>query len=377
MVITTPTFTGFRPEAIDFLAELADHNDREWFNPRKADYERLLKAPMEALVAALAERLAAREHPAPGGPEAIGLPDLPRHRGSRKDKSPYKTNLGATLPVAGAGPRRARAGRRGRARERRVLQLPARRDVRRRRDVDAREGAARRLPTGRRRRPGPRPGRPRGARVRARSSAPVTAHEHLKRVPPGFPADHPMADLLRYKDVVFGRHLSDDEVLSPTLPDTLADVYAAGDARLPLPRDHPGLTRRMRFGAAFWINRFDWPTLRDACLAVERAGWDGLWVDDHLLADEGDPGDAKLEGWATLAALAVLTERVRLGLLVGANTFRSPGLTAKLATTVDHLSDGRSVLGLGGGWFEREHDAFGLDFGSGFGERLDRLDEAT
>ena len=87
--------------------------------------------------------------------------------------------------------------------------------------------------------------------------------------------------------------------------------------------------------------------------------------------------DAKLEGWATLAALAVLTERVRLGLLVGANTFRNPGLTAKLATTLDHLSDGRLVLGLGGGWFEREHDAFGLDFGSGFGERLDRLDEAV
>ena len=133
----------------------------------------------------------------------------------------------------------------------------------------------------------------------------------------------------------------------------------------------------MRFGAAFWINRTDWPSLRDACLAVERAGWDSLWVDDHLLADEGDPTDAKLEGWATLSALAVLTERIRLGLLVGANTFRNPGLTAKLATTVDHLSDGRLVLGLGGGWFEREHDAFGIDFGSGFGERLDRLDEAV
>jgi alkanesulfonate monooxygenase SsuD/methylene tetrahydromethanopterin reductase-like flavin-dependent oxidoreductase (luciferase family) len=133
----------------------------------------------------------------------------------------------------------------------------------------------------------------------------------------------------------------------------------------------------MRFGAAFWINRTSWPDLRDACLAVERAGWDTLWIDDHLLADEGDPTDAKFEGWATLAALAVLTERVRLGLLVGANTFRNPGLTAKLATTLDHLSAGRAILGLGGGWFEREHDAFGMDFGTGFGDRLDRLDEAV
>ena len=133
----------------------------------------------------------------------------------------------------------------------------------------------------------------------------------------------------------------------------------------------------MRFGAAFWVNRTTWPDLLAACRAVEVAGWDSLWIDDHLLADEGDPRDGKLEGWTTLAALAVLTERVRLGLLVGANTFRNPGLTAKLATTLDHLSGGRAVLGLGGGWFEREHDAFGLDYGSGFGERLDRLDESV
>jgi F420-dependent oxidoreductase-like protein len=133
----------------------------------------------------------------------------------------------------------------------------------------------------------------------------------------------------------------------------------------------------MRFGAAFWIQRTTWPDLLDACLAAEGAGWDSLWVDDHLLADEGDPSDPKLEGWATISALAAVTQRVRLGLLVGANTFRGPGLTAKLATTVDHLSGGRFVLGLGGGWFEPEHDAFGLDFGSGFGERLDRLDESV
>ena len=133
----------------------------------------------------------------------------------------------------------------------------------------------------------------------------------------------------------------------------------------------------MRFGAAFWINRTSWPALREACLAAERAGWDSVWIDDHLLADEGDPTDPKLEGWATLSAVASVTSHARLGLLVAANTFRNPGLTAKLATTADHISSGRLVLGLGGGWFEREHDAFGIDFGGGFGERLDRLEEAV
>ena len=110
---------------------------------------------------------------------------------------------------------------------------------------------------------------------------------------------------------------------------------------------------------------------------AEASGFDSIWLDDHLLSDEGDWTSPKLEGWTTLAGLATITTRVTLGHLVAANTFRNPGLVAKQATTIDHLSGGRFVLGLGGGWFEREHDAFGLDFGAGFGERLDRLDEAV
>jgi alkanesulfonate monooxygenase SsuD/methylene tetrahydromethanopterin reductase-like flavin-dependent oxidoreductase (luciferase family) len=133
----------------------------------------------------------------------------------------------------------------------------------------------------------------------------------------------------------------------------------------------------MRFGAAFWIHRTGWPEVRDAVLHAEAAGFDDLWLDDHLLTDEGRWRDGKLEGWSTLAAIATITTRARIGLLVAANTFRNPGLTAKLATTLDHQSGGRVILGLGGGWFEREHDAFGIDFGSGFGERLDRLGEAV
>jgi alkanesulfonate monooxygenase SsuD/methylene tetrahydromethanopterin reductase-like flavin-dependent oxidoreductase (luciferase family) len=132
-----------------------------------------------------------------------------------------------------------------------------------------------------------------------------------------------------------------------------------------------------RFGAAFWINRTGWPELRDAALAAEAAGWDSIWFDDHLLCDEGDGRDPKLEGWTALAALAPLTSRVRLGHLVSAVTFRDVGVIAKMATTLDHVSGGRFVLGLGAGWHAREHEAFGVDFGSGVGERLDRLDEAA
>ena len=133
----------------------------------------------------------------------------------------------------------------------------------------------------------------------------------------------------------------------------------------------------MRFGAAFWVQRTGWPELREAVLRAEAAGFDDLWIDDHLLCDEGDWPDAKFEGWTTLAAVAAITERARLGLLVSANTLRNPGLTAKMATTIDHVSGGRAILGIGSGWFEREHEAFGFDFGSGIGERLDRLVEAV
>jgi alkanesulfonate monooxygenase SsuD/methylene tetrahydromethanopterin reductase-like flavin-dependent oxidoreductase (luciferase family) len=142
--------------------------------------------------------------------------------------------------------------------------------------------------------------------------------------------------------------------------------------------DRPSSPRHpVRIGAAFWVQRTDWPSLRDAVRAAEAAGADDLWIDDHLLNDEGDRDAPKLEGWSTLAAVAAVTARARVGMLVAANTFRNPGLTAKIATTVDHISGGRLILGLGGGWFEDEHRAFGIDYGSGFGERLDRLAESV
>ena len=133
----------------------------------------------------------------------------------------------------------------------------------------------------------------------------------------------------------------------------------------------------MRFGLQLWSQQTDWPGFRDSALAAEEAGWDSVWTWDHLNAIFGPWEQPILEGWSVLAALGPLTTRIRLGLMVGANTFRNPGLTAKLATTLDHVSGGRAVLGIGGAWFEREHDAFGIDFGTGFGDRLDRLDESV
>ncbi len=133
----------------------------------------------------------------------------------------------------------------------------------------------------------------------------------------------------------------------------------------------------MKFGLQLWSQATDWPAFRDSAVAAEAAGWDSVWTWDHMLAIFGPWEQPILEGWMALSGLAPLTHRVRLGLMVGANTFRNPALTAKMATTLDHLSGGRAVLGIGGAWFEREHEAYGIDFGSGFGERLDRLDEAV
>ena len=119
-----------------------------------------------------------------------------------------------------------------------------------------------------------------------------------------------------------------------------------------------------------------WPdTLRTVQLA-ERVGYDDVLGADHLLASGGDPHMPFFEGWTTLAAWAAVTNRVRLGLLVGANPFRHPAVVAKIAATVDHISAGRLILGLGAAWNDQELGIHGLPVGSGIGERLEWLDEA-
>jgi alkanesulfonate monooxygenase SsuD/methylene tetrahydromethanopterin reductase-like flavin-dependent oxidoreductase (luciferase family) len=144
--------------------------------------------------------------------------------------------------------------------------------------------------------------------------------------------------------------------------------------------DHPGggeAGPAVRFGAQLWSQASDWQDFLAAAVAADEAGWDGIWTWDHLHAIFGPWEQPIFEGWSAMTAVAARTSRATVGLMVGANTFRNPGHTAKLAATLDHVSGGRAVLGIGGAWFAREHEAFGIDFGASVGERLDRLDEAV
>jgi alkanesulfonate monooxygenase SsuD/methylene tetrahydromethanopterin reductase-like flavin-dependent oxidoreductase (luciferase family) len=132
----------------------------------------------------------------------------------------------------------------------------------------------------------------------------------------------------------------------------------------------------IKLGALCWNQYADWPSLLEAGVRADRLGFDTLWTWDHLYPIVGSDDGPIFEGWLTLAAWAQATERIRIGLMVGANTFREPALTAKMATTLDHISNGRAILGIGGAWFETEHEAYGLPFGDGFPERLRWLGEA-
>jgi len=131
----------------------------------------------------------------------------------------------------------------------------------------------------------------------------------------------------------------------------------------------------IRFGIATGQQRYQWPQLRQVWEVADRAGYDSLWTGDHLYAIMADPSESTFEGWSTLAALSQHTSRARIGTLVNCNGFRNPCLTAKMAVTLDHLSQGRFILGLGAGWFEQEHRSFGFEF-QPILERLRALDEA-
>jgi alkanesulfonate monooxygenase SsuD/methylene tetrahydromethanopterin reductase-like flavin-dependent oxidoreductase (luciferase family) len=132
----------------------------------------------------------------------------------------------------------------------------------------------------------------------------------------------------------------------------------------------------LKLGANCWNQYTDWPTFLAAQQRGERLGFDSLWTWDHLYPIVGSHEGPMLEAYMAMAAVAASTNRATVGLMVGANTFREPALVAKMVTTLDHISGGRAMLGIGAAWFETEHRAFGIPFGSGPGERLRWLREA-
>jgi len=230
MAVSPPAvFTGFRPEAIQFLVDLADNNSREWFQPRKADYERFLKEPMERLCVALDEQFRKRGVPLHADPAKSPF-RIYRDVRFSKDKRPYKTAVAASFAWAGDG------GDVGEGRSHTE-------------NVHASGGYFHLQPgeiyvgggvwhpeaswlAAFRERVANRTGEFRAIVEEpafAKTFGPIGDDgESLKRVPVGYPADHPAADLLRKKNVTFGRRLSDDEALSPRLPEVLADAFAVG-----------------------------------------------------------------------------------------------------------------------------------------------------
>jgi len=130
----------------------------------------------------------------------------------------------------------------------------------------------------------------------------------------------------------------------------------------------------MRF--SIWLEtQQTWDELIGSAEHAERSGWGGVWVMDHFMPSEEPVTAPRLEAWTAIAGLAACVDRVRVGVLVTGNTYRHPAVLAKMAATVDHISEGRLVLGLGAGWQRNEHESYGLEFPT-VTERLARLEEA-
>jgi F420-dependent oxidoreductase-like protein len=131
----------------------------------------------------------------------------------------------------------------------------------------------------------------------------------------------------------------------------------------------------LSFGVVIAQHQYTWPELVAQWTLAEELGFDSIWLFDHFMALYADPDGPCLETSTLLAALAKETSRAKIGVLVYGNTHRHPAVLAKEIVTVDHVSNGRAILGIGAGWNEREHRAYGIPFPSP-GDRVEMLDEA-
>ncbi len=134
----------------------------------------------------------------------------------------------------------------------------------------------------------------------------------------------------------------------------------------------------MNFGASISSYTTTWDSIESAIHTMESGNWDSIWFPDHFIppaAWKGGEDQPIFESWSLLSAVAGMTQKLRMGHMVNGNTYRNPGLVAKMATTIDQISRGRFILSHGAAWFEREHNAYGWKFPS-LKERSDRFEES-
>jgi F420-dependent oxidoreductase-like protein len=120
----------------------------------------------------------------------------------------------------------------------------------------------------------------------------------------------------------------------------------------------------VRIGFQLWPQNSTWPAMRDAAQLADRIGIDSVWTWDHFYALSGDEERPNFEAFSILAGLAAATQRVRLGPMVAGITYRHPAVLANIAATIDHISNGRAICGIGAAWNQTEHRAYGIDLGT-------------